>query len=238
MEEPLEVRYCFVMLLAVCDPTGHVIGTDVAIARRMNIPVLQFRECIAALMEPDQNSNSKEEDGRRVVVSDCERGYRVVNYLTYRDMRDEEQRREYMRSYMRKYRECKPPLTPVNNGKPPLAQAEAAEEEERDTRGKSPLTPFFSPPAWEQVKAESVRLLFPEDLALRFFKEMESVGWIDGQRRPLRNWRIYLSKKVDFWRDAEGKKKAKERLKAEQKAEKEQAKLKPKKVEPMRGFDD
>lgn len=114
-------------------------------------------------------------------------------------------------------------------------------EEEGDARGSSPLNPHFSPPAWEQVKSESVRLLFPEDQALRFFKEMESVGWVDGARRPLRNWRIYLSKKVDFWRDAEGKKKAKERLKAEQKAEKEAAKKTPArtpKVEPIRGFDD
>lgn len=249
MEEDVAVRYVFMAMLAISDPQGYVIGTDVAIARRLNIPLKLFLRCLDRLKQPDADSNSPDEDGRRILDSDGERGYRMVNFLKYRSMRDENDRREYQRTYRAKYREeGRDKQRPVNGtvnsgqyGQPQSTQAEGEGEEERDARGISPLTPIFSPPAWEQVKAEAVRLLFPEDQALRFFKEMESVGWIDGMRRPLRNWRIYLSKKVDFWRDSEGKKKAKDRLKAEQKAEKEAAKKTPartSKVEPIRGFDD
>lgn len=103
MEEEVPVRYCFMMLLAMADPKGYVIGTDTAISRRMNIPKTDFLRCIEALMQPDEDSNSKEQDGRRVIASDCERGYFVVNYEKYRDTRDEESRREYMRDYMRDY---------------------------------------------------------------------------------------------------------------------------------------
>lgn len=106
MEEPLEVRYTFVMLLAICDQTGHVIGTNVAIARRINMPLADFERCLKALMAPDEHSNSREEDGRRVVLSDGERGLKVVNYVTYRDMKSDEEKRNYMREYMRKRREA------------------------------------------------------------------------------------------------------------------------------------
>jgi len=132
MEEEISVRYCFMMLLAIADPKGYVVGTDVAIARRMNLPLQEFKDCIAELMKPDPDSNSKEQEGRRVIDSDCERGYYLVNYTKYRDTRDEEQRREYMRDYMRKYRNPNG-VAHVNNckqDKPPLAKEEAEEKEE------------------------------------------------------------------------------------------------------------
>lgn len=133
MEEPLEVRYAFMMLLAMCDPTGHVIGTDVAIARRMNMPLEEFRRCITALSQPDPDSNSMEQDGRRITPSENERGYFVVNYLTYRDMKSEEHKRKYMREYMQNYREkkglVKSVKTPVKRVNPKLAALNHAEEE-------------------------------------------------------------------------------------------------------------
>lgn len=125
MEEPVSARYTFMMLLAIADPTGHVIGTDVAIARRINLPVPQFQSDIGALMSPDENSNSKAEDGRRVVLSEGERGYKIVNYLVYRDMKNEDQKRAYMRDYMRSYRGgkgsvklCKTPLALLDHAEP------------------------------------------------------------------------------------------------------------------------
>lgn len=123
MEEEIDIRYTFVMLLAIADPKGYVIGTDVAIARRLNMDVDHFRQCIGELMKPDPDSNSKEEEGRRVVVSDWERGYRCVNYMTYRNAKDEDHRREYMKEYMRKYRGGK---QDVNTGKHSLVQAAAS----------------------------------------------------------------------------------------------------------------
>lgn len=161
MEEPLEVRYAFMMLLAMCDATGHVIGTDVAIARRMNMPVDEFQQCVAALMEPDPESNSKERDGRRVVNSEHERGYFVVNYLTYRDMKTEESKREYMKKYMQEYREkkrsCKTVKANSKNGKSELASvrhAEAEGEEDANTEGDSNHLSRSASPSGEEVFSE------------------------------------------------------------------------------------
>ena len=132
MEERINVRYTFVLMLAIADPEGYVIGTDVAIARRLNMPLAEFESCLRVLMAPDENSNSKDHEGRRVLVSDGERGYRLVNYVNYRDMKSPQDRRDYMRDYMRKRRsktnepsetiEVKAVVDTVNVSKPPLAQ--------------------------------------------------------------------------------------------------------------------
>lgn len=105
MEEAIPVRYVFVMLLAIADSEGDVVGTDIAIARRLNMPVEEFQKCVAVLGTADPDSNSKDMNGRRVVLSDSERGYRVVNYAKYRELTTEFQKKNYMRRYMREYRE-------------------------------------------------------------------------------------------------------------------------------------
>lgn len=156
MEEEIAVRYTFVMLLALADPSGLVVGTDIAISRRLNMPTKLFAKCVKSLQEPDPSSNSKECDGRRIVPSDAERGYQIVNYGKYRDLQSEDERRAYMRDYMRNYREGKPTEhvpkeKPVNNVKPgkhlltKLTQADAASEaaspseaNTEEKRGKAP----------------------------------------------------------------------------------------------------
>lgn len=149
MEEDIETRYVFVMLLAIADPTGHVIGTDVAIARRINVPLSTFRTSRDKLMSPDIDSNSPEEEGRRILHSEGERGYKMVNYLKYRGIKDEEGRREYMRLFMKEKRSSsvtvsKPAnnLAPVSNGKQKLAvlaHAEAEAEAEAEEKQKKSL---------------------------------------------------------------------------------------------------
>lgn len=179
MEEPMNVRYTFVLMLAICDCTGHVIGTDVAIARRLNMPLVEFTACISELMKPDPHSNSKEEDGRRVVQSEGERGYKLVNYLTYRDMKTEETRREYMRSYMQKYRGSK---LSVNKRKQPLASVRHAEAE-AETEEKAPNTgpeELFSAPKAEPRPS-------PHMLRLNaIFRRKDTTRWSDSEMKALR----------------------------------------------------
>lgn len=134
MEEEIPVRYTFVMLLAISDPTGLVVGTNVALARRLNMPLEQFEKCINALQQKDPDSNSKEHDGRRIIPSDGERGYQIVNFLKYRNIKDEESRRIYMREYMQGYRA----EGPVNSRKPKLAQLTQAEGEAKEEGGGKP----------------------------------------------------------------------------------------------------
>lgn len=137
------VRLVFEDFLVLADPFGIVDMTHEAIARRTNVPLEIVRSSIQKLSQPDPRSRSPKEDGRRLILLDSHRdwGWQIVNYEDYRKLRDEENRREYMRQYMRNKR--KPDDKPVNSVKHPLAPVNsvsgllAKEEVEEEGEGKS-----------------------------------------------------------------------------------------------------
>jgi hypothetical protein len=101
------VRHVFEDLLKLADMTGAVDMTVEAIARRTNVPFEEVQRGIERLCEPDPNSRSRAQEGRRLVSLDSNRtyGWLIVNYTHYRNLRDEEARRSYFRDAMRKYRQ-------------------------------------------------------------------------------------------------------------------------------------
>lgn len=129
MEEKVTTRYVFMMMLALADKHGDVIGTDVAIARTINVTLDEFTAATAPLLAPDPDSNSQAEEGRRLVPSESGRGYKVVNYGCYRDMKSDEEKREYMRNYMRQRRAGQATVNPVNFCKTPLTDVTHTEAE-------------------------------------------------------------------------------------------------------------
>jgi uncharacterized phage protein (TIGR02220 family) len=135
MEESVETRYVFIMLLALADAKGYVMGNDPALARQLNIDRDKFDAAIKRLMSPDPTSHSKAEGGRRLLLSDWCTGYFIVNYMRYRAIRDSEQRAEYMREYMRpRMRAKRAEASPVKQCLTNLAQAEAEGEEEAEVQ--------------------------------------------------------------------------------------------------------
>lgn len=164
MEESINVRYVFMMMLAIADPEGVVIGTDVAISRRLNIPIGEFVRCIEELGSPDPNSNSQENEGRRIITSDGERGYLIVNYRTYRGLRDEDERREYMRDYMRNRRKAErgEGVATVNSRKQRKSQLAKEGASSSESSKGSPEGVFVNLPdalSTEQFKATWIEYL-------------------------------------------------------------------------------
>jgi hypothetical protein len=137
MEEEIPTRYAFVMLLAIADRHGEVIGTDVALSRRLNMPLEDFREAIKKLSSPDKDSNSTEFEGRRLIPSEAERGYHIVNYVKYRDIKNEDERREYMRAYMAKKRGCKQSVNTCKQKLAVLAHTDLDVDVEADANVKT-----------------------------------------------------------------------------------------------------
>jgi hypothetical protein len=132
------VRLVFEDMLVLADSDGVVDMTVDALSRRTNVPLEIVQAGIEELSKPDRESRTPDDEGRRIVPLDSHRswGWRIVNYRHYRDIRNEEGRRDYMRNYMRNRRSaekedvnpCKPDVSSVNSGKPQLANAEAEEE--------------------------------------------------------------------------------------------------------------
>lgn len=104
--ENYKVRHIFMDLLVMADSDGVVDKTPEAISRIANIPLDEVKESLSALAEPDEKSRTKENDGRRIELIDSTRdwGWRIVNFLKYREIRDEEARRIANRSYKREQR--------------------------------------------------------------------------------------------------------------------------------------
>jgi LysM repeat protein len=107
--------------------------------------VPKVHEALAVLEAPDPSSRNTVEDGRRLVClaerrHDGPMQYRVVNGATYRAMRDEEERRDYLREAKRKERAGRKvtstDVNNVNHGQPSSTQAEA----ESDVKKSEPPT--------------------------------------------------------------------------------------------------
>lgn len=100
--EPLETKIVWITMLALSDRYGYVGASIPGIAQASGVPVQKAAEAIERFLAPDEWSRSKEFDGRRIEVAD--RGWTILNYERFRDMRDEEARREYERDRKRAQR--------------------------------------------------------------------------------------------------------------------------------------
>lgn len=126
-------------LLVLADEEGVIDKTLGSISRITNVPRRVIQKAISTLCSPDHNSRTPSEDGRRLVLIDEHRdwGWKIVNYLKYRQIRDEEARRSSNRSYKRaqRVRDTSDQKPDSQQCQPVSAHTEA--EEEADTEAKS-----------------------------------------------------------------------------------------------------
>lgn len=96
----------FQQFLILADYHGTVDITPEAISRITNIPLEIIKIGIEKLEAPDIQSRSEKEEGRRIIRLSESRdwGWDIVNFEHYKNLRDEEHRREYMREYMKNKR--------------------------------------------------------------------------------------------------------------------------------------
>lgn len=140
----------FTNLLATCDKEGMVDKHYRAIAEEVGLTIEEVKASILILESPDPESRSHELDGARIVRMDEHRewGWKIVNYLKYRAIREEDDRREQNRISQQRFREkrdskqskqSKPPSAEVSPGNPMQKQKQQAEEKK-----KAPSSLFIS----------------------------------------------------------------------------------------------
>lgn len=100
--EPMETKIVWITMLAMSDRYGYVGASVPGVASAAGVPVEKAAAAIEKFLRPDEWSRSKEFDGRRIEVAD--RGWTILNYERFRDMRDEEARKEYERERKRRQR--------------------------------------------------------------------------------------------------------------------------------------
>lgn len=141
VSEPLATRWLWVTMLAMADASGNVWGSVPGLARIANIELADAERALAAFLAPDRYSRTKDNEGRR--IEEIEGGWRLLNHAKYRAIRSAEERREYMREYMRNRRSegvaskqnCKQPLDKSTEVTPPTP---TPTQEKKDQKQKQP----------------------------------------------------------------------------------------------------
>ena len=93
--EPNHVRILWITLLAMADRNGVVEGSVPGIADFARISVDECRQAFTVLQQPDEDSRSKEHEGRR--IAEIEGGWEILNHHKYREKLSQDERREYLK---------------------------------------------------------------------------------------------------------------------------------------------
>ena len=111
------LRHFFTDLLLCADSKGYVVMTDSAIARRIGCDIEEVRWGLAELAKPDPMSKTPDAEGARIERLDgTGYGWRIINYESYRAMKDADQMREATKERVRRFREKNRPVTLCNAG--------------------------------------------------------------------------------------------------------------------------
>ncbi len=220
MESNVETRYIWMCMIIVADKEGFIDETIPALSRRFNVPIENMERAIKCFMEPDASSRTPDKDGRRIEPIRESFGWKIINYDYYRQLRDDDQRREYMREYMRNYRQSQDnaePLTPVNNGKQQLAHTDTDTDTDTGDNTKVLSSPS-SPRCPHKEIVNAYHKILPELASVKEWNDKRKAWlrkrWNDSiKRQNLKWWEGYfeyvrkspflMGNKTDFQADLE-----------------------------------
>ena len=120
-----EAIVTFQQLIVIADDEGFVDITPPALAAKTSIPLDVIQKGIEILESDDPYSRTPGENGKRIIRISDKRpwGWQIVNYQKYRDMASNEDRKRYMREYMKERRKQEKLTSKqaVNSGKHSVA---------------------------------------------------------------------------------------------------------------------
>lgn len=136
-----QTRIVWITMLAMADSKGRVMAAVPGLANRARVSIEATEKALAVFLAPDPFSRTRDFEGRRIEPIDG--GWRLLNYMKFREERDAETRREYQREWDRTKRQRKhnPTQSDKSDTRRPPTTKEEGEEEERETLDQFALTP-------------------------------------------------------------------------------------------------
>lgn len=196
VSEPVSTRWLWITMLAMANAAGEVHGSVPGLARRANLSMEETEAGLACFFAPDPYSRTKENEGRRIEQIDG--GWLLLNHRKYAAMRNADERREYMRKYMRYYRsksgvdDGDAVNTDVNTREQKLAKlappSPSPSQEKQDQKSRCA----------HSAKSRAVRL--PPD----WRPTDDQVEWT-GRERPDVDVAVEIEKFRDYWHAKAGK---------------------------------
>ena len=183
----------FTNMLAHADQHGIVDMHWQAIADETGLPRDRVEAAIKTLESPDSESRSPEMDGCRIVLLDEHRawGWKVVNYLKYRAIRNEDDRKEQNRLAQEKFR------NKSKQSKPPSSHTEAKADTEAEALKSKAIVASVAgrPDCPHQEIIDLYNKILPELPAVQF------KNWTPKRRAALQaRWREDDDRQnLEFW---------------------------------------
>jgi len=137
--EDAETRIVWITLLAMADRWGRVHASLPGLAHRARVSLDQAANALELFMRPDRYSRTftPECEGRRIEPIDG--GWRLINYLKYRDLKDEEHSLSMGAERVRRWRE-RQKMKSTGNANVTIRNSKAEAEAEADK--KDPTDPI------------------------------------------------------------------------------------------------
>jgi len=196
-----KTRIVWITMLARMGPDYVVRASVGGLAHLARVSREDCEKALEKLASPDPDSRSPEEEGRR--IKKVEGGFFMINGEKFRQRRGDEEKKAYMREYMRQYRKNKSPgvkdVKDVNIGKHKLTQEEEEEEAEAEEnnslkreRGSASQTDFAEIPTLKEVIAEAQVRGIPDEHARSFWEYNESKQLWVNQYGKMIKWKMAL----------------------------------------------
>ena len=198
--------YVFVAMIVLSDQDGNLRMHSAALASRIGKNFESVQQAITNLEMPDPVSSTPDHNGRRIIpLSELtdgaeNRGWLIVNKSKYRDMSSREDRREYMRKYMRDKRKhevnnSKRAVSTVEESKPTVSNVSLYTDTDTDTDTEKETTyAGLQPASVPKCPKNEIVSLYHESLPTcpRVQK------WTDARERLLRaRWREHPA--LELW---------------------------------------
>lgn len=188
--EDSETRIVWITMLALSNKEGIVNASVSGLAVMARLPVESCKKAIEKLSSPDSDSRTLEKEGRRIEKVDG--GWRIINYVKYRNLGKIDERREYLRLKQRQHR------SKEKSSKKENIITEAEAEAEADTY--TPVNPCqqlsIIYPTLNEVENECFKQGMISQDAERIYAHYNKKGWVDGAGQPLTD----LTSTVTAWR--------------------------------------
>jgi len=104
-QESKNLKLVWITMLAMSNKHGEVMTSIPGLADFAKVTLEECLECLEILKQPDPYSRTPDNEGRRIEA--IPGGWRILNFLKYRDTMDEDDRRAYFREKQREYRKGK-----------------------------------------------------------------------------------------------------------------------------------
>lgn len=186
-QEDDTTRIVWITMLAIADADGKVSAAIPGLASVANVTVEDCEKAVNKLKSPDSYSRTKDFDGRRIEETDG--GWTILNYLKYRRMMSEEERREYKRIKQQEYRKrgqsvdkCSTSVDSGGSKWTKLTQAEAEGDKEAEKKEKK-----HKPASREEVLNFCKSIGLPESDGHYCWDKWEGNGF-KNDGRAMNNW--------------------------------------------------